>query len=93
MGIPGNFAVPAIPAALVISHVFAAQIVTCVALPMFVAHQSIQQFGLAHWTYKLLFFHSLKVSSTLFFKREAKVKIEAFFFFFECAIFCDLATP
>uniref|UniRef100_A0AAF5PG04 GPI ethanolamine phosphate transferase 3 n=1 Tax=Wuchereria bancrofti TaxID=6293 RepID=A0AAF5PG04_WUCBA len=63
IGVPGNFAIQIVPGALVIAHIFASQIITCVALPMLVMQQNYQQSGLSHWTYKLILFHSLKALS------------------------------
>nr|CDQ04831.1 Bm2424, isoform b [Brugia malayi] len=63
IGVPGNFAIQIVPGALVIAHIFASQIITCVALPMLVMQQNYRQSGLSHWTYKLILFHSLKALS------------------------------
>ncbi|VDN24490.1 unnamed protein product [Gongylonema pulchrum] len=65
IGIPGNFSWQALPATLVIMHIFAAHIIVCAALPMFMTQQLEHHYGLAHWSYKLLFFYSLKVCITL----------------------------
>lgn len=62
VGIPGNFIIQIVPGALVVAHIFASQITTSVALPMLVIQQNYRQSGLSHWTYKLILFHSLKVS-------------------------------
>ncbi|VDN03644.1 unnamed protein product [Thelazia callipaeda] len=63
VGVPGNFTPLVVPAALVIAHIFASQILTCIVLPMLVACQSRSQLGLSYWTYKLLLFNSLKAIS------------------------------
>ncbi|EFO24581.2 hypothetical protein LOAG_03903 [Loa loa] len=62
VGVPGNFAIQIVPGTLIVAHIFASQIITSVAVPMLVVKQNYRQSGLSHWTYKLILFHSLKVS-------------------------------
>lgn len=94
IGVPGNFAIQLVPAALVVIHIFASQILTSVALPMLVMQQNYRQSGLSKWTYKLILLHSLKVNCNINSRKhlaiKRKVSWTSVFFFFE---FCFSILP